>query len=97
MQRNTPRVNGNTKQPQDGGTLYPASNLTYLAPPGQFLISICLVDINAFARFGGIPSMTQDIMNVSSSKWLYCGQLRVLSHFAFGERRGTIWLSVIIL
>ena len=38
MQRNTPRVTPITKLPQNWDTLYPASNLTYFAPPEQFLM-----------------------------------------------------------
>ena len=38
MQKNTPGVTHITKYPQNEGTLYSASTLTYLATPEQFLM-----------------------------------------------------------
>ena len=38
LQRLIPGVTAIINQPQNGGSLYPASNLTYLSHPEQFLM-----------------------------------------------------------
>ena len=62
-----PGVTPITKKPHNGGTLHPASNLTYLSPPEQFLTGAKLFPGTSLIKKKMFPNM--NLFGLCESAW----------------------------
>ena len=68
LQRMIPGVTAIIKQPQNGGTLYPASNLTYLSHPEQFVMGAKLFPVTFLIK--KIKFKNINLFGLCESAWL---------------------------